>query len=166
MMKKLMAVMLILSLALVAQAEDKQKKKGKKGKRKRVALKCPISGKAIKKEHAVAFKGGKVFFCCPNCPKAFKASDEKHATKANHQLVASRQFRQTKCPISGGKLDRKTTINVAGARVAFCCNNCKGKVSAAKGDAQLALAFSEKAFTKAAFKKAKPRKKKKKKADS
>jgi len=161
-MKKVVALLLVCSLAFMVNAEEKKQKKGKK---KRAALKCPVSGRAIKKEHTVDYKGGKVFFCCPNCPKGFKADNEKHALNANHQLVASRQFRQAKCPISGGKLDKKTAISVAGARVAFCCNNCKGKVAGAKGEAQLTLVFSETAFKKALFKKVE-RKKKKKKTDS
>ena len=112
-------------------------------------IKCPLSGKAAT-ENSVDYKGGKVYFCCENCPKAFDA--KKHGTKANAQLVATGQAKQAKCPLSGGKLNPDTAITVAGAKVCFCCEKCQGKVEAAKGDEQIALVFSDAAFEKAGFK--------------
>ena len=115
---------------------------------------CPVSGKDAKKEHAVAYKGAEVYFCCPNCPKAFQANTAKFATKANMQLVASGQYKEAACPIAGKKLNPATAINVGGVEVSFCCNGCKGKVEKAEGDAQLDLVFSDAAFAKG-FEKAK-----------
>jgi YHS domain-containing protein len=43
--------------------------------------KCPVSGKDINPEHSVEYKGEKVYFCCPNCPKAFEADPEKFISK-------------------------------------------------------------------------------------
>ena len=82
----------------------------------------------------------------------FAKNTKKYSTKANHQLVATKQYEQKKCPLSGGDLNPETAIKVAGTDVCFCCNNCKGKVEAAEGDAQLAMVYSDKAFAKA-FKK-------------
>ena len=83
------------------------------------------------------------------------ATWQKFATKANAQLVSTKQYKQKGCPISGGKLNADTAIKVAGVKVAFCCNNCKGKVAGEKDEAkQLELVFAEKAFAKG-FKKAK-----------
>ena len=56
-------------------------------------------------------------------------------------------------------MNASTKIKVQGAEVAFCCNNCKGKASKAKGADQLALVFSDAAFKKAGF--AVPKKEKK-----
>jgi len=114
-------------------------------------VKCLTNPKAAAKaDKSVSYKGGKVFFCCDNCPKKFDA--EKNATAANHQLVQSGQAKQAKCPLSGGDLNPDTKIKVAGAEVSFCCNMCKGKVNDAKGDAQIEMVFSNKAFEKAGFK--------------
>ena len=63
-------------------------------------------------------------------------------------MYATKQAKLVKCPIKGKKLNLKTAIDVAGTKVAFCCNGCKGKVSKATGAAQLELVFSDKAFAK------------------
>ena len=111
-------------------------------------IKCPVSGKAVKAASSVDYKGGKVYFCCDNCPDAFKKDMSKFATKANVQLFATGQAKEVKCPITGKDLNPATAIEVGGAKVAFCCNNCKGKVSKAEGDEQLNLVFGEEAFKK------------------
>lgn len=110
---------------------------------------CPVSKKQVKEEHAVAYKGGKVYFCCPNCPKAFTKDTAKFSARANLQLVATGQAKQIACPLSGKKTKDSTAIKVAGAEVKFCCENCQGKVAKAKGDEQITLAFNDKAFEKA-----------------
>ena len=122
-------------------------------------VKCVMNpAKDAKESKSVDWKEGKVYFCCDNCPKAFSADKEKHAAKANAQLVATKQYEQHACPISGAKIDESTAVEVRGAKVAFCCKNCKGKVEAAKGDEQLALVFSEKAFEKGKFEPVKEKK--------
>lgn len=111
-------------------------------------LKCPISGKAINPEAKVAYRDGSVYLCCNNCPKAFKDNTAKFAAKANHQLVASGQYVEKACPFSGGKLNAETAVDVAGVKVAFCCDKCQAKVQKAEGDAQIDLVFSDAAFEK------------------
>lgn len=112
-------------------------------------VKCIMNPKAAAKAATgVEFKEGKVFFCCNNCASKFKGDKEKFATKANHQLVATGQYTQGKCPLSGGKLNAKQTVKVGGVNVQFCCGNCKGKVAGAKGDAQAEIVFGDKAFEK------------------
>ena len=134
---------LLLTATLFAAEKAKLDLKG---------VKCAVNGKgAAKANTGVAYKGGKVYFCCNNCPKAFAKDTKKFATRANHQLVQTKQAKQGACPLSGGKLDPKTAIKVNGAAVCFCCNNCKGAVAKLKGDAQVEKVFSEKAFAKAKF---------------
>jgi len=116
-------------------------------------IKCIVAkDKAAKSDKSVDYKDGKVYFCCGNCPKAFEKDQKKFATAANTQLVATGQAKQHKCPLSGSDLNKDTEITVAGAKVQFCCNMCKGKVEKAKGDEQAEMVFSDKAFEKAGFK--------------
>jgi YHS domain-containing protein len=116
-------------------------------------VKCIVAAKnAAKADKTRDYKGGKVFFCCDNCPKKFDEDTKAFASKANAQLVQTGQAKQAKCPLTGGDLNKETEITVAGAKVQFCCNMCKGKVEKAEGDAQLDLVFSDKAFEKAGFK--------------
>ncbi len=118
-------------------------------------VKCLMADKPANAEKAATYKDGKVFFCCDGCKGKFeKASKEeiaKMAHKANHQLVASKQYEQQACPMSGGKVDASTAIEVAGAKIAFCCNNCKGTAEKMKPEEQVEKLFGEEAFTKAKF---------------
>jgi hypothetical protein len=112
-------------------------------------VKCLLNPKAgAKAEQSVEYKEGKVFFCCGNCLKKFKGDTAKFAGAANSQLVATKQYKQKACPLTGGKLNPTTAIKVGAVKVAFCCNNCKGKAEKASGDDQLQLVFSDKAFKK------------------
>jgi len=138
------ALGVVALLVATVMAEDKKEVKLD-------GIKCPVSGKAAT-QNAVDYKGGKVYFCCENCPKNFSASTAKFATKANAQLVATGQAKQAHCPLTGGKLNPDTAITVAGAKVCFCCEKCQGKVKDAKDAEAAELVFSDKAFEKAGFK--------------
>jgi YHS domain-containing protein len=114
-------------------------------------VKCVVAAsKPAKEGNAVDYKGGKVFFCCMNCPKAFSADTAKFAAKANAQLVATGQAKQAKCPLTGGPLDTATKITVAGADVCFCCEKCQAKAKDAAD--QVEFVFNDKAFEKAGYK--------------
>jgi YHS domain-containing protein len=110
--------------------------------------KCPVSGKDAIKDSAADYKGAKVYFCCENCPKAFAGDTAKYAAKANLQLVATGQAKQTKCPLQGRPVNAQQTVEVAGVKVGLCCGNCKGKLAGAKGDDQIAMAFADGPFGK------------------
>lgn len=118
-------------------------------------VKCILNGKkAAKASASVDYQGGKVYFCCGNCVKAFTADMKlkdkaKYTTKANHQLVVTGQFSQKGCPISGSAVDASKVAEIGGTEVAFCCGNCLGKVNKAEGlEAKAALVFSKAAFAK------------------
>lgn len=131
-----LAALLVTTLALAAEAE-------------KFSAKCVVAGKPDAKEDKFAeYKGGKVYFCCDNCKGKFAEGPEKFAIPANLQLVSTKQFTQTKCPLSGGKLDASKTVEVAGVKVAFCCENCQGKVAAASDDEKKELVFKDAAFAK------------------
>ncbi len=121
-------------------------------------VKCVVANKPASADKSAEYKEGSVYFCCGGCAGKFSKDTEKYATKANMQLVATKQYEQKTCPLSGGDLNPATAIEVGDAKVAFCCNNCKGKVAAAEGEKQLTLVFSEKAFKKAGFTKKKEEK--------
>jgi hypothetical protein len=110
--------------------------------------KCPVSGKACNPDKHADFAGGKVYFCCDNCAGAFKGDSAKFATKAQQQMVSTGQLTQKACPLSGGPTKPETKLAIGDAEVAFCCNNCKGKVEKASPEEQLTLVFGgdKKAF--------------------
>jgi YHS domain-containing protein len=106
-------------------------------------LKCPVSGKPATKDHAVDFEGGKVYFCCDNCPKAFEKNSTKFAAKAHHQMVLTGQLIETKCPFTGKPLDPEKTVDVDGVKVAFCCANCQAKAAKMAADDQIKKIFTD-----------------------
>ena len=139
-MKRLAIAMVVVGLSAAALcAADPDISKAK----------CPLSGKPCVAKSATEYNGGTLYFCCTNCPKAFAKDPAKHATKANKQLADTGQAKQTGCPISGKPTKEGTAISVGGVEVAFCCNNCKGKVESAGDDEQLTLCFGADAFEKA-----------------
>ncbi|MEX0678533.1 MAG: hypothetical protein WD063_15740 [Pirellulales bacterium] len=102
--------------------------------KEKVALKCPVSGKATSADHKVAFNGGEVEFCCPNCPKAFAKNEKKFAGKANLQLVQTGQLKQVNCPLTGKPINPEKVVKLAGVEICVCCNNCFGKVNKLASD--------------------------------
>jgi YHS domain-containing protein len=108
---------------------------------------CPVSGQPAKEANSVDYMGKKVYFCCMNCPKKFKADPAAFAAKANAQLAETGQITQVACPISGKACNPAAKSEVAGATVCFCCKNCKSKVDSAS-DA-VAMVFGDGAFEKA-----------------
>ena len=110
--------------------------------------KCPVSGKACNPEASADFAGGKVYFCCGNCAKAFAGDSAKFAAKAHQQMVSTGQLVQKGCPFSGGAVKDGTKISIGDAEVGFCCPNCKGKVEKAAADEQVTMVFGniEKGF--------------------
>ncbi|MCA9037690.1 MAG: hypothetical protein KDA91_21300 [Planctomycetaceae bacterium] len=151
-MKKSLRILALLlctgvSLTVIADEKPKQEKPVQKAEVKFTA-KCPVSGADADKEQFTAYKNKKTYFCCEKCKAAFEADNTKYAVKANHQLVQTRQFRQTKCPFSGGDMNKEQAVKMKGVNVQFCCEKCKGKAEAATGDDQLAMVFSDDAFKK------------------
>jgi YHS domain-containing protein len=111
-------------------------------------VKCFVNPKAAAKAaNAVDYKGGKVFFCCMNCPKAFAKDTAKFATSANNQLAATGQAKQVACPYTGKDVAAGTEVKVGGVSVGFCCDMCKGKTEKA-GDAAVEMVFNDKSFEK------------------
>lgn len=112
-------------------------------------VKCVVAPRAAKADKSADYKDGKVYFCCGNCAGKFAKDSKPFAVKANHQLVATKQYEQKVCPFSGGPLNPETAVKLAGTKVAFCCENCQGKVEKAEDDeAKLKMVFNDKAFEK------------------
>ena len=150
MKSRILAVVAVASL-MVGVAIAKEAKESKEGTAPKADLsdvKCMFSGKACKADATADYKKGKVHFCCNGCVKKFGKDSKKYASKANHHLVATGQFKQKGCPLTGGKAKDSTAIKVAGAKVAFCCGNCKKKAEGKSGDDQIDLVFNDKAFKK------------------
>jgi YHS domain-containing protein len=112
------------------------------------AVTCPVAGRPINEATSADYREAKVYFCCKGCLAKFQADTDKFATKANHQLVLTKQAKQTACPISGRATRADETLTVANVNVAFCCDGCPKKVTEAAEPQQLELVFGSKGFDK------------------
>ena len=88
---------------------------------------CPITGKPIKKEFVAVKNNILVYFCCPNCPKAFEADPagtvKKMVEKGEAPILLT--LAQTTCPVSGDKISGANSVTVKGKQVELCCDACK-----------------------------------------
>ena len=138
-MKRFYKAMSIILVAMVSlNAGDKDKKKHE--------ATCVVSGEAIDKTEYSNYKKGKVYFCCDGCKADFDEAFAKFAVAANYQLVATGQYMQTNCPVSGRGLNPKKVVKVANADVTFCCGNCQGKTN--KAEDKMAFIFADVSFDK------------------
>lgn len=155
-MFKTTAVILALCVAGMGIQEGAKKAGGKKAQQKRaqkrigvkpedVKATCPMTGAPAKMSKSTSFGAGKVYFCCDNCLKKFVGMKAKF----NHQMFMTQQVKQTSCPMSGKPVKEGTEVAIAGAKVGFCCNNCKGAAEKMASDKEAAVValFSGKKFT-------------------
>jgi YHS domain-containing protein len=150
----LCAAMLLAVSGLKAAKEDEAKEK-------KFAATCPVSGKAAGEDHVVELKNGnKVYFCCDNCPKAFKANPKKFDLQVHRQLLETGQVKQVACPITGKPMNKDQAVEVGTTQVEFCCDKCKAKYDKASDEEKLKMLFSNAAMKKG-FKSTKEDKKKK-----
>jgi YHS domain-containing protein len=137
-----------LGLALLFAAKGLTAADSKSDKQEFKAT-CPVSGKPAGESHVVELKNGdKVYFCCDNCPKAYKADPKKFALKVHRELLETGQIVQVACPLTGKPVNKEDMVEMGNAKVGFCCEKCLAKFNAADDDAKLKLAFSAAAMKK------------------
>lgn len=94
-------------------------------KLERVQVSCPISGKPVDGKTTASVDGQTISFCCPKCPAVFQAKPASFKAK----LEASFSY-QTKCPVSGEKIDPTTFTDLpTGQRIFTCCKDCGPKLT-------------------------------------
>ena len=112
-------------------------------------VKCLVDPtRSVKEKFAVDYRKGKVYFCCAGCQKSFEADPAKFSTQANLQLVSTKQFKQTKCPMTDGDADETKTVSVGDQTVGFCCRSCQEQVAAATEEERVAMIFADAVFEK------------------
>lgn len=83
-------------------------------------VKCVVNPKAAAKEANVAeYKGGKVYTCCGGCLAKFKKDSSKFATFANHQLVATKQFKQKNARFLAERSMQKKQLKLQESKLLF-----------------------------------------------
>jgi len=138
-----LAVALVASSAAIIAAEAEKDEK-------KFAATCPVSGEPADEKAVVKIeKDLKVYFCCENCPKAFKKDPKKFDMQVRNQLLETKQMVQVACPITGKPVNEKTLVEVGEAKAGFCCEKCLAKYEKASDDEKLSILFADlpKGFT-------------------
>jgi len=136
-MKRL--IFALISIMTIISAQDKNIESI-------IKVKCVVSGDEIDLAEYSSYKKGKVYFCCSGCKNEFDDNSAKFAVNANFQLVSTKQYYQTSCPITGRETKVSKLVMADGLKVTFCCNNCLGKATKSKN--KVSLLFSDATFLK------------------
>jgi YHS domain-containing protein len=118
-------------------------------------LKCFIMPeKSVKNKYTLDHNGGTAFLCCSSCVKRIDRDPEKYNAGLNHQLVQTGQFKQTTCPITGGKTNDEMAIEIEGVSIKFSDQASRDKVkNLADEQAVVDLIFNNTQFKKSFAKK-------------
>jgi YHS domain-containing protein len=143
-------IIVLFGIAIVSVAGGFQAATGE-AEEKEFAATCPVSGQPAVETSLVELpkNGGKVYFCCDNCPRAFKADSKKFALAVARQFLETGQVVQVACPVSGQPVNPETLVDVGTAKAGFCCENCQAKFTAADDEGKLKIMFADlkKGFT-------------------
>ena len=113
-------------------------------------VKCVVSGKPATRYYFARFKQGRVYFDCNSSRLKFESNRNEFVTKANHQLVITEQYVQSRCPykLAGVSTD-SPSFQIAGVRIRTCCSGCLFELNAEKTDIQqIEFLFSDMQFKK------------------
>ena len=93
-------------------------------KKKLAGIKCVVTGKPAQKDMLVKYKKGEVYFNSKESIAKFVANTAEYRTKANHQLVASGQYVQHACPLTGEPVAKDVSAKVAAIEIGLSCKDC------------------------------------------
>lgn len=84
---------------------------------------CPVSGKPVSEKAFIEQGGGKIYFCCKGCVGKYRDDPSRYRAR-----LADSFTYQTKCPVSGERIDPATfTTLKTGQTIYFCCGHCEKK---------------------------------------
>ncbi len=89
-------------------------------------IKCIVSGNTVSRECVCNYRDGKLYFDCNASKLAFLAAKRDFATRANHQLVVTKQYVQANCPISHRPVSGSSgeKMHFAGVLIRFDNEDC------------------------------------------
>ena len=128
----LLTVLIAVALAAPAMSEEKKQEKAKKAELPegyKAQETCPVMGGKITDDSYADYQGQRVYFCCPACEDPFLKDPDKFFEQAAKDKVMFENV-QTKCPVTGEKIDRKHFTYYKGRGIYFCSAGCVEKFKA------------------------------------
>ncbi|MDX2198749.1 MAG: hypothetical protein SF069_07230 [Phycisphaerae bacterium] len=93
-------------------------------KRERIQVNCPVDAKSVDGKLTAEIAGHPIAFCS----KACQAKHAEHPGAFKAKLADSYTY-QTRCPISGEKIQPNVFVDLStGQRIYFCCASCGDKL--------------------------------------
>ena len=103
--------------------------------------------KSARADQSVRYKDGSIYFSCQAALERYRKNPAQFEAFANHQLVATKQYKQLTCPLSGEDLDEDSVqITVAGVDVVVLCEDCGKELATETRDYQIKMVFDAVAF--------------------
>lgn len=130
--------------AFADEATDNKEKKSKSISAKSLRLaRCPVTGDRVSMEASIDYRGGTLYFCSTECIDKFRADRTAYEAKANTQLVATGQYEQTKCPLTGDAFVPRIKTKVCGIDICFSSTDSLKMVKRATADERTELVFGD-----------------------
>ena len=107
---------LFLFAAVVAFAEDAPPPL-------KTQTKCPIMGGAINKALYADVQNQRIYVCCQGCVGAIKADPAKAFAGLQKNGEYAESLQKT-CPVMGGPVNPKLSVDYEGRRLYACCAGC------------------------------------------
>lgn len=125
MMKRFTTVALVVGVACASGAALAQEAKPAEPAAAKLPM-CPIMDEPVDFNVSLMTDDGPLYFCCKSCIGKYEKSPDKFAAKlkAQREALARMERVQVKCPVSGEAVDGKTSADIGGQKVAFCCQKC------------------------------------------
>lgn len=95
---------------------------------------CIVSGRKLEESDTVfdmIHEGRLVRFCCPNCPRRFKADPDRYMAQLDEAIIKQQRenYPLDTCVVAGmelGSMGEPDEVIVGGTLVRFCCAGCRG----------------------------------------
>lgn len=98
----------------------------------KVQTTCPTCGMKVDGSKHVDVDGKRVYVCNDNCAKEVKADPGKYIAQLEKEgvTIETALRPQETCPVMGGKINKKSYVDVAGKRIYVCCAGCLDTIKA------------------------------------
>lgn len=138
---------LVAAQAFPVTGKAAEEKKNPPSKSLRIA-RCPVTGKQISPEISIDYREATLYFSSAECIDKFRRDRATYEAKANAQLVATEQFGQFCCPLTGEAVVPQLKMEVCGVDVCFSTPECLKRMEQASADQRAEMVFG-KGFDKA-----------------
>ncbi|MEM8667963.1 MAG: hypothetical protein AAGG48_10630 [Planctomycetota bacterium] len=111
-------------------------------------IRCVVeTDQPIDPEIVIAYKNARLYFSSKSAVEAYLKTPATYEAYANHQVIATKQYEQLACPLSGEEPDEDSvTVKIAGVDVQLLCEECAKELAKDTRKEQIEMLFDEEGF--------------------